>query len=143
MNDFDRNPGAIDDPGMKGGIDPQLDSLPRGDQAGNTGGPGEPEAAELDLPGPDDPVAWSYVQAETLVVGPGGDELGRVAAMLGTETEGIFHGVAVTPYADGKARVVPADAVTRLTSSKVEIAYDADALAAAEKYEPIEAGGSI
>jgi hypothetical protein len=136
MNDFDRPPGAIDDPGMTGGIDP--DPLPPGDHAGNTGGPGEPQAAELDLPEPDDPVAWSYVEADTLVVGPNGDELGRVAAMLGTETEGIFHGIAVTPYRDGTTRVVPADDVTRLTSAKVEIAYDADRLAAAEEYHPIE-----
>ena len=138
MNDFDRQPGAIDDPGMKGGIDPDLDRLPPGDTADDTGGPGEPQAAELDLPGPDDPVAWSYVEAETLVVGPSGEELGRVAAMLGTETEGIFHGIAVTPYRDGTTREVPADAVTRLTSSKVEIEYDADRLAAAEEYRPIE-----
>ncbi|HVM24328.1 MAG TPA: hypothetical protein VM253_02905 [Candidatus Limnocylindrales bacterium] len=140
MNDFERQPGAIDDPGMKGGIDPQVDQLPPGSSADDTGGPGEPEAAELDLPGPDDPVAWNYVEAETLVVGPDGEELGRVAAMLGTEDEGIFHGVAVTPYDDGRARVVPADAVTALTTAKVEIAYDADQLAAAEEHRPAEAG---
>jgi len=139
MNDFNRQPGAIDDPGMKGGIDPELDTLPPGSSADDTGGPGEPAAAELDLPGPDDPVAWSYVEAETLVVGAEGEELGRVAAMLGTETEGIFHGVAVTPYDDGKTRVVPADAVTLLTSSKIEIAYDAEQLKAAEEHKPIEA----
>ena len=46
MNDFDRQPGAIDDPGMKGGIDPEVDRLPPGDQAGNTGGTGEPQAAK-------------------------------------------------------------------------------------------------
>ena len=136
MNDFDRQPGAIDDPGMRGGIDPDLDRRP-GDTADDTGGPGEPQAAELDLPGPNDPVAWSYVEAETLVVGPNGEELGRVAAMLGTETEGIFHGIAVTPYRDGKTRVVPADDVVSLTSSKVEIAYDADRLAAAKEYQPL------
>ena len=137
MSDFDRQPGAIDDPGMKGGIDPDLDRLPPGDTADDTGGPGEPQAAELDLPGPDDPVAWSYVEADTLVVGPNGDELGRVEAMLGTETEGIFHGVAVIPYVDGTTRVVPADAVTLITSSKIEIAYDADQLAAAEEHKPL------
>jgi hypothetical protein len=137
MSDFDRPPGAIDDPGMKGGTDPDLDPLPPGDDAGNTGAPGEPQAAELDLPGPDDPVAWSYVQAETLVVGPNGEELGRVEAMLGTETEGIFHGVAVTPYADGTTRVVPADAVTRITTSRIEVAYDAEQLAAAEEHHPL------
>jgi hypothetical protein len=32
---------------------------------------------------------------------------------------------------------VPADAVTRLTSAKVEIAWTADQLAAGEEYEPI------
>lgn len=138
MNDFDRQPGAIDDPGMKGGIEPEERTLPPGSSADDTGGPGEPEASELDLPGPDDPVAWSYVEAETLVVGPSGEELGRVAAMLGTETEGIFHGVAVTPYVDGTTRVVPADAVELLTSSKIQIAWDADELAAAEEHRPIE-----
>lgn len=138
MTDFDRQPGAIDDPGMKGGIEPEMDKLPPGSSADDTGDPGEPKAAELDLPGPDDPVAWSYVEADTLVVGPNGEELGRVAAMLGTETEGIFHGVAVNPYRDGTTRVVPADAVTRLTSAKVQIAYDADELAGAEEHRPIE-----
>jgi len=111
-------------------------TLPPGDTAGDTGGPGEPAVGEFDLPGPDDPVAWSYVEAETLVVGPNGEELGRVAAMLGTETEGIFHGVGVTAYADGKARVVPADAVTSLTPAKVEIAWTAEQLAAAKELAP-------
>ena len=138
MTDFKGQPGAIDDPGMKGGLDPQLDRLPPGDRADDTGGPGEPKASELDLPGPDDPVAWNYVEADTLVVGPNGDELGRVVAMLGTETEGIFHGVAVNPYSGGPTRVVPADSVTGLTPSRVEIAFDADQLAAAEEHRPIE-----
>ena len=137
MNDFDRQPGAIDDPGMKGGIDPDQERLPPGDTAGNTGGPGEPSAAELDLPGPNDPVAWSYVEPDTLVVGPGGQELGRVERMLGTEGEGIFHGIAVRPSRGGAARVVPADAVTGLTSAKVEVAWSAEELASGEEYEPI------
>lgn len=136
MNDFRRQPGAIDDPGLKGGLDPDLDRLP-GDRADDTGSRGEAAVAELDLPGPDDPVAWSYVEAETMIVGPSGEELGRVAAMLGTETEGIFHGIAVTPYRDGTTRVVPADAVTHLTPSRVEIAYDEDELAAAEEFRPV------
>ena len=140
MNDFDRQPGAIDDPGMKGGLEPEERTLPPGDTADDTGGPGEPHAAELDLPGPDDPVAWTYIEADTLVVGPSGEELGRVAAMLGTEIEGIFHGVAVTPFRDGTTRVVPADAVTRLTSAKIEIAYGEDELAAAEEHHPLAAG---
>jgi hypothetical protein len=137
MNDFDRQPGAIDDPGMKGGLDPDIGSLPPGSSAGDTGDTGEPQAAELDLPGPDDPVAWSYVPDDTTVVGSGGEELGRVAAMLGTEGEGIFHGVAVRTDRDGSTRVVPADAVTSLTTSRVEISWTADELAAAEEHQPV------
>jgi hypothetical protein len=137
MNDFDRQPGAIDDPGMKGGIEPEDERLPPGDSAGNTGGPGEPSAAELDLPGPNDPVAWSYVEPNTPVVGPDGEELGRVEQMLGTEGEGIFHGIAVKPSRGGETRVVPADAVTGLTSAKVEVAWTPDELASGEEYEPI------
>ena len=139
MDDSDRQPGAIDDPGMKGGLEPDERTMPPGDTADDTDGPGQPQAAELDLPGPDDPVAWSYVEAQTLVLGPGGDELGRVAAMLGTETEGIFHGVAVTPYADGTTRMVPADAVTRITTSAITIAWTEEELAEAEEFRPIEA----
>jgi hypothetical protein len=138
MNMFDRNPGAIDDPGMKGGIEPDEERLPPGDDAGNTGGPGEPTAAELDLPGPDDPVAWSYIEPDTLVVGPDGEELGRVEQMLGTEGEGIFHGVAVAPRGGGSTRLVPADAVTTLTPAKIELSWSAERLAAAEEHPPAE-----
>jgi hypothetical protein len=137
MNDFDRQPGAIDDPGSRGGIEPDEERLPPGDTAGNTGGPGEPSAAELDLPGPDDPVAWSYVEPDTPVVGSDGEQLGRVEQMLGTEDENIFHGIAVKPSRGGGTRVVPADAVTRLTSARVEVALTADELAASEEHQPV------
>jgi hypothetical protein len=121
MTDFDRQPGAIDDPGMKGGIDPEERRLPPGDSAGDTGGPGEPEAAELDLPGPNDPVAWSYVEPKTDVIGREGVKLGEVERMLGTESEGIFHGIALDPAGGGPTRVIPADAVTSLTPSEVQV----------------------
>jgi hypothetical protein len=134
MNDFDRQPGAIDDPGMKGGLEPEIDARPPGSSADDTGGPGEPQAAELDLPEADDPVAWNYVEPGTPVVGPDGDEMGRVAAMLGTETEGIFHGVAVDLSGFGSTRVVPADAVTLLTPAKVGIAWTRDEVEAAEEH---------
>ena len=138
MNDFDRQPGAIDDPGMKGGLEPDIDALPPGSSADDTGAPDERSAADLDLPGPDDPVAWSYVPADVIVLGPDGEELGRVAAMLGAEDEGIFHGVAVTTYDDGRVRVVPADAVTRLTTAKVQIAWTAEQLSRAEEHAPVD-----
>lgn len=135
MTDFERNPGAIDDPSGRGGQDVDPHRLPPGDTADDVGGPGEPEAAELDLPGPDDPVAWNYVEKGTKVVGPNGEKLGSVKEMLGTD-EGIFHGVAVDPDGDGIVRMVPAAQVTLLTPSKVGVAVDADALKRLERYEP-------
>ncbi|HEY6608516.1 MAG TPA: hypothetical protein VI277_04900 [Candidatus Limnocylindria bacterium] len=132
MSNFDRQPGAIDDPGLKGGLEPDLDRVPSGSTT-DTGTGAEPDVTVLDLPGPGDPVAWNYVEANTLVVGPHGEELGRVGAMLGLEDEGIFHGVAVIAYDDGAARIVPADAVTRMTPARVEIAWDAGRLSAAER----------
>jgi hypothetical protein len=134
MTDFDRQPGAIDDPGMKGGVDPEQRTLPPGDTADDTGAPGEPEAAELDLPGPDDPVAWGYVQPGTDVVGREGVKLGKVDAMLGTESEGIFHGIALDPSSGGAVRVIPADLVTSLTPSEVHVQVSTAEVDALEEY---------
>ncbi len=134
MTDFDRQPGAIDDPGTKGGVDPDQRTLPPGDTAGNTGTEGEPEAADLDLPGPDDPVAWGYVQPGTDVVGREGVKLGKVDAMLGTESEGIFHGIAIDPSNGGPVRVIPADLVTSLTPSEVHVLVSTEEVASLEEY---------
>ncbi len=71
MTDFEREPGAIDNPGDPGGQDVDPRSLPPGDTADDVGSLGEPEAAKLDLPGPDDPVAWNYVEPGTRVCAVG------------------------------------------------------------------------
>jgi hypothetical protein len=139
MNDFERKPGGIDDPGMKGGIDPDVRTLPPGDTAGDTGEPGEPAAGELDLPGPDDPVAWSYVAPGTNVLGREGVKLGKVEAMLGTEMEGIFHGIALHPASGGPTRVIPADLVSRLTTSEVQVQVGTDEVETLEEHVPVKA----
>ncbi|HEY7525311.1 MAG TPA: hypothetical protein VIA82_00525 [Candidatus Limnocylindria bacterium] len=129
MSDFQGNPGAIDDPGMKGGTEPDLEPLPPGDTAddtGEAGAVGEPVAAELDLPGPDDPVAWSYVEAGTPITGREGVRIGTVELMLGTEAEGIFHGIALRPANGGATRVIPSDVVSSLTPSEVQVQLSVD-----------------
>lgn len=130
-NDFP----PIDDPGMAGGGAPQPHTAP-GDTADDTGAPGEPEASELDLPGPDDPVAWNYVEPGTEVVGTDGEVLGRVKVMLGTETEGIFHGLALDTPGLGPTRIVAADSVRSLTPSQVQVDLTRDQLDALEEFKP-------
>lgn len=133
MSDWQRNPGAIDDPGLKGGTEPDLDSLPPGDSADDTA-PSEPVVAELDMPGPDDPVAWSYIEPGTPVTGREGVRIGKVEAMLGTEAEGIFHGIALDPSEGGPTRMLPADAVTSLTPSEVRVQIAADEVGTLAEY---------
>ncbi|HEY8180323.1 MAG TPA: hypothetical protein VIH33_07960 [Candidatus Limnocylindria bacterium] len=125
MSDWQRNPGAIDDPGMKGGTEPELDPLPPGDSADDTAAE-EPQVSELDMPGPDDPVAWSFIERGTPITGREGVRIGKVEAMLGTEMEGIFHGIALDPVESGPPRVIPADMVTSLTTSEVHVQVAAD-----------------
>ena len=137
MSDWQRNPGAIDDPGMKGGVDPEQVPLPPGDPADDTGDDGEPTAAELDLPGPDDPVAWSYIQAGTPVVGREGVKIGSVEAMLGTEAEGIFHGIALHSAVGGPTRVIPADRVSQLTTAEVRVTIGADEVEGLQEYQEL------
>jgi len=134
MNDFERNPGGIDDPGMPAGIDPDQRTLPPGDTAGDTGVPGEPEPAELDLPGPNDPVAWSYVEPGTDVIGREGVKIGTVKEMLGTEAEGIFHGIAIDPAGGGPTRLILADAITGLTTSNVQVQIATDQVDDLQEY---------
>ncbi len=135
MTDFERDPGAIDDPGDRGGQDVEPRRLPPGDTADDVGASGEPEIPKLDLPGPDDPVAWNYVERGTEVIGRNAARLGKVSQMVGTD-EGIFHGIAVDPERGGGIRMVPSAQVTLLTPGRVEISLDAEALDRIEEYRP-------
>lgn len=133
MSDWQRNPGAIDDPGMKGGTEPDLDSLPPGDRADDTAD-GEPQINELDMPGPDDPVAWSYIEPGTTITGREGVRIGSVQAMLGTEAEGIFHGIALDPAEGGPTRMLPADVVSSLTPSEIRVQITAEEVDSLAEY---------
>lgn len=139
MTDSDRFP-AIDDPGMPGGGLPQPRETPPGDHAGNTGGGGGGDIpiSELDPPGPDDPVAWRYIKEGTPVHGPDGAQLGTVDAMLGSDQEDIFHGIAVKGGLLSTPRVVKADDVVTMTPSGVEVRLDAEGLANAPEHRPPE-----
>jgi len=134
MSDWQRNPGSIDDPGLKGGIDPQLDRLPPGDSADDTAAE-EPQVSELEMPGPDDPVAWSYIEPGTPITGREGVRIGKVEAMLGTEMESIFHGIAIDPAEGGPFRVIPADMVTSITTSEVRVQVGAEEIGGLAEYD--------
>jgi hypothetical protein len=95
----------------------------------------EPKAAELDLPGPHDPVAWTYIQPGTPVTGREGVRVGSVEGMLGTEAEGIFHGIALRPAVGGRTRMIAADAVISLTAAEVQVRVGADEVEGLPEYD--------
>ncbi len=137
MNDQDRYP-SIDDPGMPGGQLPAPRSMPVGDDAGNLGTGEDVAIRDLDLPGPDDPVAWRYVKEGTPVHGSDGEQLGTVGTMLGSDQEDIFHGIAVRAGMLGATRVIAADDVVAMTPARVDVALDAAAFAETPEHRPAE-----
>ena len=56
------------------------------------------------------------------MTGREGVRIGNVEGMLGTEAEGIFHGIELHPASGGPTRVIPADAVLGLTTAEVRVA---------------------
>ena len=134
MSDWQRNPGSLDDPGLKGGIDPQLDRLPPGESADDAPAQ-ELQVSELEMPGPDDPVAWSFIEPGTPITGREGVRIGTVRAMLGTEMESIFHGIAIDPAEGGPFRVIPADMVTSITTSEVRVQVGAEEIGGLAEYD--------
>lgn len=137
MNEENQFP-SIDDPGMAGGQLPQGRASSVGDTAANVASGEEVEIRDLDLPGPDDPVAWRYVKEGTPVHGADGKQLGTVGTMLGSDREDIFHGMAVDTGLLGTTRVVRADDIVTMTPSRVEVSLDTGAFAEAEEHRPAE-----
>ncbi len=79
-------------------------------------------------PTPDQPIAWLAVQNETPVRSADGQTVGSLADLLGSEREDIFHGIIVHLDANGRQVFVPADDVTLMTPSYLDVAFTADQL---------------
>ncbi len=89
------------------------------DERRNIGGPAA---------APDQPIAWRAVPPDTEVRSDG-RRVGILYDMLGSNEEDIFHGIVVR-LERGKAVFVPADRVSLLTPSHVDVDLSPDELAA-------------
>jgi hypothetical protein len=78
--------------------------------------------ATTDVPtGGGEPVAWQEIREKTPVATSDGVVVGRIAEVLGSADEDLFHGVEVR-LADGDRRVlVLADDVTDITTAGVTV----------------------
>jgi hypothetical protein len=80
-------------------------------------------------------VAWLVTPKEAPVMGPAGEVLGEVRAVLGDDEENIFHGVAMKPAAGGRLVEVPGARVDRITTERVYTSLTAEEVASLEPYE--------
>ena len=64
-------------------------------------------------------IAWTALPRDTIVVGAGGGEVGRVRYVLGDQDEDIFHGIAMRRANDGATVEVQWSHVKRMTEEHV------------------------
>jgi hypothetical protein len=84
---------------------------------------------------PEQPISWRVVPEDVPVRSSEGTVVGTVHDLLGSDEEDIFHGIVVR-LADGHPRVfVPADDVTLLTGSHVDVDLAAAELAALPEHD--------
>jgi hypothetical protein len=79
-------------------------------------------------PDAEQPIAWRAVPEDTPVRSADGEEVGTLADLLGSDVEDIFHGIVVRLGRIGREVFVPADSVTLLTRSHVDVALGSEAI---------------
>ncbi len=79
---------------------------------------------------PEQPIAWRAVPQDTEVRSSDGEHVGHIVDLLGSDDEDIFHGIVVRLSHSGHEVFVPADDVTLMTPSHLDVAYTADELKA-------------
>ncbi|MGZ6372858.1 MAG: hypothetical protein ACXWL8_05635 [Candidatus Limnocylindria bacterium] len=86
-------------------------------------------SAEADRPrDPEQPIAWRGVLEDTPVRSSEGEQVGTLSDLLGSDQEDIFHGIVVQLARAGHEVFVPADDVTLMTPSHIDVAYTSDQL---------------
>lgn len=83
----------------------------------------------------DTPISWRAIVYGTPVFEAGGRQVGTVREVLGSDAEDTFHGVRLArdrPAADDV--VVPADAVSSITRSRIDVSLSEADLAALPRY---------
>ena len=74
----------------------------------------------------DDPIAWRGVTQDTPVRTSDRETVGTLSDMLGSDREDIFHGIVVHLGRFGHHVFVPADQVSLMTHSHVDVALTSD-----------------
>jgi hypothetical protein len=75
-----------------------------------------------------DPVSWLLIEPGWKVVGPDGEEIGRVEEVIGDSSHDIWDGLAVATGILARPRYLPAEQVAEITEGQIRLALDKQAV---------------
>jgi uncharacterized protein YrrD len=81
------------------------------------------------------PLSWVAILPATPVFAAGGDQVGIVSEVLGSQDEDIFHGLVVAHGSLQRDLMVPAEHVKSITNKRVDVDLDDDGLRALPPFE--------
>ncbi|HET7027558.1 MAG TPA: PRC-barrel domain-containing protein [Candidatus Limnocylindrales bacterium] len=87
-------------------------------------------------------ISWRVARPGTPVFGPTGDRIATLRDVSADENEDIFHGLVVDRGGAEPLILVPRDDVTAIEADRIDVALDADALAARPPYSTAGASAS-
>jgi hypothetical protein len=81
-----------------------------------------------------EPVSWFVIEKHWDVVGPDGEELGKVEEAIGDSGHDIFNGLTVATGLLHRARYVPAELVAEIVEGEVRLSIGKDEFERLEEY---------
>ena len=82
-----------------------------------------------------DPVSWLVGRARLEVVGPDGEEIGKVEETVGDSNRDIFNGLTVASGFFSRARYVPAERVAEIRDGLVRLSIGEDEFKELDHFE--------
>jgi uncharacterized protein YrrD len=83
-----------------------------------------------------DPVSWLVIEPGWKVVGPNGEELGKVEEIVGDTGKDIFNGLSITTGVLSRPRYLPAERVRLITDGRVVVDLSEEAMERLDEHEP-------
>ena len=85
-----------------------------------------------------EPIAWRAIVYDTPVFAAGGERIGTVREVLGSDAEDVFHGLRVGPDDGSADRLVLADDVSLISKQRIETRLSEAEVAALEPYHELD-----
>jgi hypothetical protein len=82
-----------------------------------------------------DPVSWLLIEPGWKVKAAGGEDIGKVTAVVGDTDKDIFNGLAISTGLLAKPRYVAAERVTTILEGEVHLDLPSDAARDLDEYE--------